>query len=51
MKIFSIIRHHMTPLCALRYLFLARPNGKEPAMSRIPTPSSIGPCAAPRAAR
>jgi hypothetical protein len=34
MKIFSIIRHQMTPLSALRYLLLARPNSKKPAMSR-----------------
>jgi hypothetical protein len=34
MKIFSLIRRQMTPLFALRYLLLARPNSKEPAMSR-----------------
>ena len=34
MKIFSFIRRQMTPLFALRYLFLARPNSKDPAMSR-----------------
>jgi len=34
MKIFSLIRRQMTPLFALRHLFLARPNSKEPAMSR-----------------
>src|SRR5882672_7960867 len=34
MKIFSFIRRQMTPLFALRYLFLERPNRKEPAMSR-----------------
>src|SRR3989442_1402221 len=34
MKIFSLIRRQMTPLFALRYLFSARPNSKEPAMSR-----------------
>ncbi len=34
MKIFSLIRRQMTPLFALRYLFLARPNSKDPAMSR-----------------
>src|SRR5712692_4097335 len=34
MKIFSLIRRQMAPLFALRYLFLERPNRKEPAMSR-----------------
>src|SRR6266478_5190632 len=34
MKIFSFIRRQMTPLFALWHLFLARPNSKEPAMSR-----------------
>ncbi len=34
MKIFSFIRRQMTPLFALRYLFLERSNSKEPAMSR-----------------
>ena len=34
MKIFSFIRRQMTPLFALRYLFSARPNSKEPAISR-----------------
>ena len=34
MKTFSLIRHPMTPLFALRYLFSARPNRMESAMSR-----------------